>query len=70
MNSVETIYSKIQQLPLSSQGEVLDYIDELLERSAKNGNTAKSVSWVDWVESHSDNTAIVEDTREAIYGEE
>ncbi len=36
MISTETINTKIQMLPSSSQKEVLDFIDDLLEKSAKS----------------------------------
>ena len=67
MISVETISTKIQMLPTSSQKEVLDFIDDLLEKSAKSNQTEKASAWEDWAKSHSENTVIIDDSREAIY---
>jgi hypothetical protein len=53
MISVETISAKIQMLPASSQKEVLDLIDDLLERSAKSNQREKASAWEDWANSHS-----------------
>jgi hypothetical protein len=55
MISVETISAKIQMLPASSQKEVLDLIDDLLERSAKSNQREKASAWEDWANSHSEN---------------
>ena len=71
MISTETIHNKIQMLPSSSaQKEVLDFIDDLLEKSAKSNQTEKASAWEDWAKSHSQNTVIVDDSREAIYAED
>ena len=40
-------------LPVSAQKEVLEFIDELLERSAKSNQTEKVAAWEDWAKSHS-----------------
>ena len=70
MISVDTIKTKIQMLPSSSQQEVLDLIDDLLEKSAKSNQKEKAAAWEDWAKSHSKNTVIIEDSREAIYADE
>jgi hypothetical protein len=69
MISTETITAKIQMLPSSSQKEVLEFVDDLLERSAKSNQTEKALAWEDWAKSHSENTVIIDDSREAIYAE-
>lgn len=70
MISTETITAKIQMLPSSSQKEVLEFVDDLLERSARSNHTEKASAWEDWANSHSENTAIIDDSREAIYAED
>ena len=70
MISVETINTKIQMLPSSSQKEVLDFIDDLLEKSAKSNQKEKAEAWEDWAKSHSQNTVIIDDSREIIYADE
>ena len=70
MISTETITTKIQMLPSSSQKEVLDFIDDLLEKTAKSNQKEKAEAWEDWANSHSENTAIIDDSREAIYAED
>lgn len=70
MISTETINTKIQMLPPASQKEVLDFIDELLEKSAKSNQTEKGEAWESWAKSHSENTVIINDSREAIYADE
>ena len=70
MISVDTINNKIQMLPSSSQKEVLDFIDDLLEKSAKSNQKEKAAAWEDWAKSHSNNTVIIDDRREAIYEDE
>jgi hypothetical protein len=70
MISVEIINTKIQMLPTSSQKEVLDFIDDLLEKSAKSNQNGKASAWEDWAKSHSQNTVIIDDSREAIYEDE
>ena len=70
MISTETINTKIQMLPTSSQKEVLDFIDDLLEKSAKSDQKEKAAMWEDWAKSHSQNTVIIDDSREAIYEDE
>lgn len=69
MISTETITAKIQMLPGSSQKEVLEFVDDLLERSAKSNQTEKASAWEDWAKSHSENVVIIDDSREAIYAE-
>ena len=70
MISTEVITAKIQMLPGSSQKEVLEFVDDLLERSAKLSQTEKASAWEDWANSHSENNVIIDDSREAIYGED
>lgn len=57
-------------LPISSQKEVLDFIDDLLEKSAKSSQMEKASAWEDWAKSHSNNAVIIDDSREAIYAED
>ena len=64
MISTETIHNKIQMLPSSSQKEVLEFIDDLLEKSAKSNQQEKALAWKDWAKSHSNNTVIIDDSRE------
>lgn len=70
MISTETISTKIKMLPPASQKEVLDLIEDLLEKSTKSNQEEKASAWEDWAKSHSENTATVDDTREAIYEDE
>ena len=70
MTSTETINNKIQMLPPASQKEVLNLIDDLLEKSAKSNKQEKASAWEDWAKSHSQNTVIIDDSREAIYENE
>lgn len=67
MISVEAISNKIQMLPPASQKKVLDYIDELLEKPNERSPQERAEAWEAWARSHSDNLAIVDDSREAIY---
>ena len=57
-------------LPSSSQKKVLDFIDDLLEKSAKSNQKEKAYAWEDWAKSHSQNTVIIDDSREIIYADE
>jgi hypothetical protein len=70
MISVETISNKIQMLPTSSQKIVLDIVDDMLEKSAQSNQTLKASAWEDWAKSHTQNTVIIDDSREAIYEDE
>lgn len=70
MISTETINAKINMLPPDSQKEVLDFIDDLLEKSAKSNQKGKALAWEDWAKSHSGNNVIIDDSREAIYEDE
>jgi len=67
MISVETLNNKIEMLPSSSRKEVLDFVDDLLERSAKSSQSEKAAAWEDWAKSHSQNAVIIDDSREIIY---
>ena len=64
------INTKIQMLPISSQKEVISFIDDLLEKAAKSNRQQNASAWEDWVKSHSNNTATVDDSRETIYNED
>jgi mRNA-degrading endonuclease RelE of RelBE toxin-antitoxin system len=70
MISTETINTKINMLPPTSQKEVLDFIDDLLEKSAKSNQKDKAEAWENWAKSHSNNTVIIYDSREEIYEDE
>ncbi len=70
MISAETIKTKINMLPPTSQKEVLDFIDDLLEKSAKSNQKEKASAWEDWAKSHVENSVIIDDSREAIYEDE
>ncbi|MBX7169848.1 MAG: DUF2281 domain-containing protein [Pyrinomonadaceae bacterium] len=70
MISTETINTKINMLPPASQKEVLEFIDDLLEKSAKSDQKEKALAWEDWANSHVENTVIIDDSREAIYEDE
>ena len=70
MISTETINTKIQMLPPTSQKEVLDFIDDLLEKSANSNQREKAQAWENWANSHSQNTVIIDDSRESIYVED
>jgi len=67
MISTETLNNKIHMLPPASQKAVLDYVDELLEKSAKSDEKKNASAWENWARSHSDNLAVVDDDREALY---
>ena len=67
MISTETINTKIQMLPSSSQQELLEFIDDLLARSVNGNQKQKALAWEDWARSHSQNVVIVDDRREIIY---
>ncbi len=70
MISVETIADKIQMLPSSSKKELVDFIDDLLERSAGGNQKQKASAWEDWANSHAQNVVILDDGREIIYEDE
>ena len=59
MISVETINTKIQMLPTSSQKKVLGLIGDLLERPAKSNPTEKASVCEDWTKSYLQNTAVL-----------
>lgn len=67
MISTETINTKIQMLPTSSQKEVFDFMDDLLEKSAKSNQKEKASAWEDWAKSHTNNAVIIDDSCEVIY---
>ena len=66
MISTETINTKIQMLPAASQREVLDFIDDLLQKTARSDKQQTASAWEDWAQSHADNNVVVDDSREAI----
>ena len=67
MISIESLNAKIQSLPISSQEEVVEFVDDLIAGSSTNGHTKKAVAWELWANSH-DNTALIyDDSREVIY---
>ena len=66
MISTETINTKIQMLPSSSQQELLEFIDDLLARSVNGNQKQKALAWEDWAKGHSQNVVIVDDSRESI----
>ncbi len=70
MISVESINDKIQMLPVSSQREVIEFIDDLLESSANGNHTQKASEWEAWAKSHSQDITILDDSREVIYEDE
>jgi hypothetical protein len=70
MVTVETITEKVRMLPISSQHEVFEFVEDLLERSAKPDVFEKAAAWEKWANSHSDNATVVDDSREAIYDNE
>lgn len=67
MVTVETITEKIRMLPINSQREVFDFVDNLLEKSAKTNSAEQAAAWEDWANSHRQNTVIPDDRREIIY---
>ncbi len=67
MISTETINIKIQMPPVSARKEVIDFIDDLLEKSAKSNQTEKASAWEDRTQNHSNNAAVINDNRKAIY---
>jgi hypothetical protein len=66
MTTTESLSLKIAMLPPTSQKQVIDLIDELFEKRPLTP-TEKAEAWEAWARSHSDNRAIVDDSREAIY---
>lgn len=70
MISTETINTKIKMLPVSLRKEVLDLVDDLLERSGRTGQGEKAAAWEDWAKSHAQDVVIVDDSREIIYEDE
>ncbi len=68
MISTETINNKIRMLPSSSQIEVLEFIDTLIEKTTNVGQIEQALAWEKWAKSHSSNAVIVvDDSRETIY---
>jgi hypothetical protein len=71
MISIETINNKIRMLPSSSQIEVLEFIDTLIEKTTTIGQAEKAQAWEKWAKSHSSNAAkVIDDSRETIYEDE
>ena len=67
MTSVETINKKIQMLPPSSHKEVIEFIDELLQRPMNGDQNQKAAAWTEWAKSHSNSVVLLDDSREGIY---
>ncbi len=67
MVNVETITEKVRMLPVSSQKEVFEFVEILLERSNTGSAPEKAAVWEKWTNGHRDNRTIVDDSREAIY---
>jgi hypothetical protein len=70
MISVEAITDKIKMLPPSSQKELMDFIDDLLDGSTNGHGKQRASAWEDWAKSHSHNAVIIDDSREIIYEDE
>lgn len=66
MTTTESISLKIAMLPPASQKQVVDLINELFEKRPLTPKE-RAEAWEAWARSHSENRAIVDDTREAIY---
>lgn len=67
MTSVETINKKVQMLPRSCHKEVIEFIDELLQRPVNGNQNQKAAAWEDWAKSHSHDVVLLDDSRETIY---
>ena len=67
MTSVETINKKIQMLPRSSHKQVIDFIDDLLQKPTNGNQNQKAAAWEDWAKSHSQKVVLLDDSREIIY---
>lgn len=74
----EQVTDKLQKLPIAAQEEVLDFVEFLVEKSARraippgqneNLNGEQKAQRIEqWAKSHSFNTpVIVDDSREIIY---
>lgn len=74
----EQVNDKLQKLPLAAQEEVLDFIEFLLEKSARQGDLSecddkpngeeKARVIAQWAKSHSPETPVIlDDSREIIY---
>lgn len=70
MNLGNVIESKVNSLPNDLQLEVLNFVDTLIAKKAKNNSKEKALAWENWAESHLGETVIFDDSREAIYAED
>lgn len=70
MNLGNVIESKVNSLPNDLQIEVLNFVDTLIAKKAKNNGKEKALEWENWAESHRGETVIFDDNREAIYAED
>lgn len=65
------IQNKVNALPNNLQMEVLNFVETLIEKKAKNNDKEKALEWENWAKSHRDETAVIfDDSREAIYAED
>lgn len=67
MISAEAIANKILSLPPSSQKEVLDHVNRLLDKPAELSTSERIAAWKDWVNRNATPGIVVDDSREAIY---
>ncbi len=71
MNLGNVIESKVNSLPNNLQIEVLNFVETLIEKKAKNNGKEKATEWENWAKSHSNETAVIlDDSREEIYAED
>jgi len=68
MNSVEAIANKVQLLPPSSQKQVLDYVDSLLEKPVELTTEERVAALKEMFARHAYSRAVIlDDSRESIY---
>ncbi len=71
MNLGNVIESKVNSLPNNLQIEVLNFVETLIEKKAKNNSKEKASEWETWAKSHRAETPVIlDDSREAIYAED
>lgn len=71
MNLGNVIESKVNSLPSDLQIEVLNFVETLIAKKAKNNSKEKALAWETWAKSHREETAVIlDDSREAIYAED
>ena len=61
---------KILMLPSTSQKQVLDLVEEMLEKSARVDSAERAAAWESWARSHHKSIQMADDTREGIYEDE